>query len=456
MNRSPLITDTLTLARAVSARVKEAGGRAYLVGGYVRDVLLGQKSKDIDLEVYGLAPARLKELLCEFGEPYTRGAAFGVFGLMHSDIDIAMPRKEKAVGGGHKDFDVTVDPFLPVEQACRRRDFTVNALLLDPLTGEVTDCVGGRADLSKRVLRHVCADSFPEDPLRVYRAARFSAVLGFSIAEETVALCRGIETGTLSRERVMEETARALMKSERPSVYFTCLRSMGQLHSFFPELEALIGAGQNPQYHPEGDVFTHTMAVLDAGARLKDTATEPLFFMLSCLMHDLGKPASAVTAPDGTISCPEHGPLGVPVAERALERLTNDKKLTAYVLNMVRYHMAPLFLYRKNAPVSETRRLLDLSVAPEDLLILTKADGLGKGSPQPPEKERFWEARYADYREFLRFPRVTGADLIAAGIAPGTGMGRLLDETYEWALQGIPREEALARALALHDRETNK
>lgn len=440
-------TDTLSLACAVSAAVREAGGRAYLVGGYVRDTLLGRQSKDIDLEVYGLTPARLKELLTMFGEPYTRGAAFGVLGLRHSDIDIAMPRKEKAVGGGHKDFEVCVDPFLPEEQACRRRDFTVNALLLDPLTGEVVDHVGGREDLKKGVLRHVCTESFPEDPLRVFRAARFSAVLGFTLAEETVALCRGIDVSALSRERVMEETSRALMKAERPSVYFRALEEMGQLGCFFPEVLALIGAKQSPLYHPEGDVFTHTMGVLDAAASLKGETKEPLLFMFACLMHDLGKPASRVIREDGTVTCPDHAEKGVPCAEQALARLTNDRKLTAYVLDMVKRHMAPLDLFRETAPAKKTRALLDASVCPEDLLVLTRADSRGKGRPPKPEKDVYWQERYADYLNWRTRPRVTGADLIAAGFAPGEEMGRLLGLTYQWALEDVPREEALGRLL---------
>ena len=448
MSNTDPTTDTLSLARAISARVKEAGGKAYLVGGYVRDTLLGRQSKDIDLEVYGLVPARLKELLTEFGEPYTRGAAFGVLGLRHSDIDIAMPRKEKAVGGGHKDFEVYVDPFLPEEQACRRRDFTVNALMLDPLTDEVVDHVGGREDLVNGVLRHVCTASFPEDPLRVFRAARFSAVLGFSVADETLALCRGIDVSALSRERVMEETVRALMKADRPSVYFRVLDRTEQLGCFFPEIRALIGAEQNPHYHPEGDVFTHTMAVLDAGARLKAETKEPLFFMFSCLMHDLGKPAAAFRAEDGTVSCPDHGARGVATAENALARLTNDKRLIAYVLDMVKKHMEPLGLYKKAAPPAQTRALLDHAVCPADLLVLTRADGLGKGKPQPPEKDRFWQARYADYLAWRQRPRVTGADLIAAGFAPGEEMGRLLALTYAWALEDVSREEALERVKA--------
>ena len=447
MNRIESTTDTLTLAGRIAARIKKEGGRAYLVGGYVRDTLLGRPSKDVDLEVYGLVPARLTELLKEFGEPYTRGAAFGVLGLRHSDIDIAMPRKEKAVGGGHKDFEVYVDPFLPEEQACRRRDFTVNALMLDPLTNEVIDHVNGQADLKKGILRHVCTESFPEDPLRVFRAARFSAVLGFSVAEETVALCRGIDVSALSRERVMEETSRALMKAERPSVYFRVLREMGQLGCFFPEVQALIGARQKPEFHPEGDVFTHTMNVLDAGAAMKNGAKEPLFFMFSCLMHDLGKPVSAVIGPDGAVSCPNHGVKGVPVAEKALLRLTNDRALTRYVLDMVKLHMAPLFYYRQQAAPSLTRALLDQSVCPEDLLVLTRADGCGKGSPQPPEKDAFWQARYEDFLAWRQRPRVTGADLVASGIQPGTEMGRLLAMTYQWSLEDVPREEALRRAL---------
>ena len=443
--RRERITDTLTLAKAIAARVREAGGRTYLVGGYVRDTLLGRVSKDIDIEVYGLTPAALRTLLGEFGEPYARGASFGVLGLRHSDIDIAMPRKETAIGGGHKDFDVIVDPFLPEEQAARRRDFTVNALYMDPLTGNVLDCFHGLEDLKNGVLRHVAEDSFPEDPLRVFRAARFAAVLGFTVAEATVRLCRKMELAALSRERVFEELSRTLQKAAHPSVFFTTLRQMGQLSPFFPEIEALIGALQNPRYPLEEDVFSHVLRVIDAGAALKDKARDPAAFMLACLFHDAGKSVPLVRDADGAVCGPGHGPAGVPVAERALNRLTNDRHLIAYTLDMVRRHMDPLLLFKRQAPEAESRALLDASVCPGDLLLLTRADGLGKVRPPLAGMDAFWEERYRDYTLWRSLPRVTGGDLIALGFRPGESMGALLKKTYQWSLEGIGREEALQR-----------
>ena len=233
--------DDKKLSTSIAQAVAEAGGRAFLVGGIVRDRLLGIESKDIDIEVHGVEPQRL-ELILEKVAPrreegkksgcFTKGASFGVYGIYGSSIDIAMPRTEAATGRGHKDFEVFVDPFIGTGKAAERRDFTINAMMQDILSGEVLDEFGGKEDLEKGILRHITDDGFREDPLRVFRAAQFAARFNFRVAPETIKLCSSMDTGALSRERVMGELEKALLKAEKPSIFFEVLREMNQLHRF--------------------------------------------------------------------------------------------------------------------------------------------------------------------------------------------------------------------------------
>ena len=289
----------LQTAEKIAQLAAKAGGRAYFVGGFVRDRLMGKDHGDIDIEVHGLQPDVLRDLLSRIGTVLQYGSSFGVFGLSGCEIDIAMPRKEKATGHGHRDFDVSVDPFIGTKEAARRRDFTINAMMQDVLTGEVVDHFGGQADLAAGIIRHVDDASFAEDPLRVLRCAQFAArfqvkdgengVHCFSVAPETLDLCSRMDLSALSRERVEGELKKALLNSDAPSVFFEVLRSMDQLGFWFPELKDLIGLPQDPVYHPEGDVWTHTMQVTDRAAAYRSEVSEPYRFMLLALLHDLGK-----------------------------------------------------------------------------------------------------------------------------------------------------------------------
>jgi len=209
----------VSMARRIATAVAQAGGRTYYVGGCVRDLLLGRENKDIDIEVHGVTVPALAAILDGLGERTAMGASFGIMGLRHYDIDIAMPRSEKATGRGHRDFEVFVDPFIGEEKAALRRDFTMNALMQDVLTGEILDFFGGRADLAAGRIRHVSDASFAEDPLRVFRAAQFAARFGFGVADETTALCATMAVDALPPERVMGELEKALLKAARPSIF---------------------------------------------------------------------------------------------------------------------------------------------------------------------------------------------------------------------------------------------
>lgn len=443
----------LALSRRIAEAIAAAGGRAYYVGGFVRDGLMGVECKDIDIEVYGLPPARLRAVLAEFGEAYDRGASFGVLGLRHSGIDIAMPRTESCTGGRHTDFDVVVDPFLPPERACRRRDFTINAMLWNVLSGEILDFYGGREDLKRRVIRCVCPETFVEDALRVFRACQFAARLGAEIAPETRALCASMDVRLLSVERVFGETEKALMKADAPSTYFRELRRMGHLREFFPELEGTIGVPQNPRFHPEGDVFEHSMLVLDAAAGLRARATHPLEFMLAALLHDLGKCVATQRQEDGRITAYGHEVLGMELVERQLRRITNSERRIRLVCNHVELHMRPNMLCFAQSKKKKTRQLFDASLCPNDLILLSRADASGKlDEPYREETEAWLRMRLEDYEERLKQPMVTGEDLVRAGFAPGKEFGALLRRARMLHFSGIDRRNVL-RQLVL---EANK
>ena len=237
------------LARAIAEKAAEQGGTVYFVSGCVRDRLLGLENKDIDIEVHGIPAEALEQLLSELGACMKIGKSFGIYGLKEHALDIALPRIERRTGVGHRDFAVTSDPFLGTYEAAKRRDFTMNALMQNVLTGEIIDHFGGRQDLQDGVLRHVDDVTFTEDPLRVLRAAQFAARFQFSVAAETVELCRRIDLSALSRERVMLEMEKALLRAEKPSLFFGELRTMGQLGHWFPEVQALIGLPQNQIHH---------------------------------------------------------------------------------------------------------------------------------------------------------------------------------------------------------------
>lgn len=435
------------MAHRIAQAVAEKGGRAYYVGGYVRDALLHIENKDIDMEVHGISPAELARILDSLGQRITIGESFGVFGLKGWDLDIAMPRKETARGLGHKDFDICVDPFIGTEAAARRRDFTVNAMMQDILTGQIIDHFGGQRDLENRILRHVCDDSFPEDSLRVLRGAQFAARFSCTVAEETVLLCKGMDLRHLARERVEGELKKALLKAERPSVFFEVLRQMEQLDIWFPELKALIGVPQNPRYHREGDVWKHTMMVLDEAAKLRCRVENPYAFMLSALVHDFGK-ALCTEEIDGTLHAYDHEKAGLAPAEAFTKRLTNESKLLKYVLNMTLLHMKPNTVAHAGSAPKVTNRLFDESVDPEGLLCIALADDRGRICAQPQEStEPFLRERLALYRDLMAKPHVMGRDLIEAGLTPGEDFTEILEYAHKLRLAGVEKESALTQTL---------
>ena len=440
--------DDQKMAREVARLVAEKGGRTFYVGGFVRDALIHRENKDVDIEVHGITPRELEEILDSLGQRIAVGESFGIFGLKGYSLDIAMPRKEEARGQGHKDFDIFVDPFIGTEAAARRRDFTFNALMQDVLTGEIVDHFGGVEDLKTGILRHVNDESFAEDPLRVLRAAQFAARFGFRVAEETIALCRQMQLQHLPRERIEGELKKALLKADRPSIFFEELRRMDQLDVWFPELKALVGVEQNPVYHSEGDVWTHTMMVLDEAAKLRQRASEPYWFMLAAVTHDFGK-AVCTEDKDGILHAYQHETMGLPLAERFLRRITWESKLIEYVLNMVEYHMKPNTVAGARSAKKVTTRMFDKSVDPEGLICIALADDRGRiTQASAADHEAFLYERLEVFRELMARPYVMGRDLIEAGLKPGVEFTEILAHAHKLRLAGVPKDSALKQTLA--------
>lgn len=432
----------------IAELVNKYGGTTYYVGGFVRDRLMGIENKDVDIEVHGISPEKLKEILDRVGEPLSFGSSFGVYSLRGSDLDIAMPRMERAVGGGHRDFEVMVDPFIGVERAAQRRDFTMNALMENVLTGELVDCFGGRADLEAGVIRHVDAGSFVEDPLRAFRAAQFAARFGFEIAAETIELCKTIDVSTLSRERVEEELKKALLKGRKPSLFFENLREMGQLSGWFSELEPLIGLEQDPLFHPEGDVWTHTMEVLDRAAEFRDDVSDAYSFMMFALTHDLGKTVTTEFV-KGRIHAYNHEIDGMPIVEKLIDRIISENSVKRYVRNMVPLHMRPNVAAYNRPSLKSTNRMFDAAVAPKDLVYFAMCDKpVLAGNEKFEGDTGFLFERLAEYEQIMAKPHVTGKDLIDAGLEPGEDFSDVLAHAHKLRLAGIEKESALRQTLA--------
>ncbi|MBR6504544.1 MAG: HD domain-containing protein [Clostridia bacterium] len=266
--------------KQIAEKIKNAGGRLYLVGGAIRDKLLRIESFDEDYVVVGLTSDEFKAL---FPEAFSRGKSFEVWDI--GGKEFALARMERKTGTGHKEFEIDVGKDITIEEDLKRRDITINAIAEDVLTGKIIDPFNGREDLENKAIRAV-SDSFSEDPLRVYRVARLASKLEFEVDENTIKLMHKLkpELNTLSAERVCEELKKAL-SSKKPSMFFEVLQKADVLQVHFIEIYDLIGKIQPEKYHPEGDSFVHTMIVVDEAAK----QTENLEIRFSALVHDLGK-----------------------------------------------------------------------------------------------------------------------------------------------------------------------
>jgi tRNA nucleotidyltransferase (CCA-adding enzyme) len=451
------------LARLLTA-LREAGGRPFLVGGAVRDALLALPLEDWDVEVFGLPAGRLEPLLAAHGRVDAVGQAFRVYKLsgveaVRGALDVSLPRRDSKVGPGHRGIAVTGDPFLPTDEAARRRDFTINSLMLDPATGELLDSWGGRRDLEARVLRAVDPATFGDDPLRALRGVQFAARYELEVEPATAALCASMPLAELPAERVFGEIEKLLIKARRPSLGLALLKAWGMLPAVAPELLPLEATPQDPDWHPEGDVWTHTLQVVDEAAGLLDglehDRPRQLAVMLGSLCHDLGKPETT-RFEDGRIRSRGHEEAGLAPTTSLLERWNVHSllgyDLRAQVLALVAQHLKPGQLYDERERVSDgaIRRLARRCEG--DLLYrVARADCLGRrpGRFEPVAMEWF-KARIEALDVAVRPPEplLKGRDLLALGVPPGPEMGRVLRAVYEQQLDGAVTSLDEARALA--------
>ncbi len=422
-----------SIARAVQAR----GGRALLVGGCVRDVMLGLERKDFDLEVFGVEASVLEALLRERYPLHEVGRAFGILKIQGHDIDLALPRRETKIAAGHRGFAVDTDPHLDLESAALRRDFTINAIYEDPLTGEVIDPLNGRADLEKRTLRH-CSAHFGEDPLRVLRAMQLAARFNLMVAPSTLEQCRRLDLEELPAERVEGEFRKLLLEGQRPSRGLQFLKECGALR-FFPEIQALDGVPQNPQWHPEGDVFVHTGHCLDHFALERSSPTEDWIVGLALLCHDFGKP-STTRLERGAFRSPGHSEAGEAPTRSFLARLSREPDLIETVVKLVLHHLRPYEMYRDNVGDSAIRRLAT-QVNLRVLVRVARHDSAGR-PPLPfdgfPAGEWLMQrARALEIADQAPRPIVMGRHLIERGLTPGPEFKSILDRCFEAQLDGV-------------------
>lgn len=446
----------------LSTAIRHAGGRALLVGGCVRDLLMRRQPKDWDVEVYGVEPAALRGLLDRFGPVNVVGEAFTVYKL-GPDLDVSLPRRERKAGRGHRAFVIEGDPSMTFEDAARRRDFTINAILLDPLTEEIIDPFHGQDDINNRVLRLVSPDTFAEDSLRVLRAAQLAARYELVIDANTLEVCRAIDLTDLPAERIWGEMEKLLLLAPEPSKGLNWLFRLGAIEQLFPEIASLNNVQQEPEWHPEGDVLVHTGLVIDrAREQIEDLPyAKQVTVMLAALAHDFGKPPTTEFI-EGRWRSRGHEEAGVGPTEKFLDRL-NIHTLDGYdvrgqVIALVREHLKPGEFYKKREEVGDGAfRRLARRCELELLYRVAKADSLGRNADWVP-RENWYDAEAQEWfieraRELAvtqqpPAPILLGRHLLELGLEPGPRMGEITKAVYELQLDGKVRTLDDARSEA--------
>lgn len=421
------------------------GGEVYIVGGSVRDMVMGiDNQNDIDIEVYHLSYQELHDILSYYGNVNTFGKSFAIMQLDKlKGYDFALPRKEIKIGDKHQDFDVIIDQDMSKERAVLRRDLTINALMFDYQKQEIIDLCHGLDDIKRKVIRYVNKDTFIEDPLRVLRIAQFIARFEMSVDKETFETCITMVKNKLldhlSIERVYQEYCKILM-SPKPSLGFEFLK---QIHALPSYLHDLVTTSQRLDFHPEGDVFTHTMLVIDVAALVKERTNDPLSFMWSCLLHDIGKPI--VTTIDG--HAPMHNVAGVDVFKKV--DLIQSKKQRQYISTMIMYHMHLMNMAKNNARDISYLRLLkkiDNKVSMNDLIYISRCDKLGRGKvayEQYDVFDNYIEDKLKRLKDKAIKAIVNGNTLLENGFKKESLFKAILEEAYDLQLQGLNTESIL-------------
>jgi tRNA nucleotidyltransferase (CCA-adding enzyme) len=442
--------------RKLVDKVQSAGGRPLAVGGAIRDHLMGLPEKDIDIEVYGISLEVLENALSGF-EVHAVGRSFGVLkvGVDDETFDVALPRRESKNGTGHRGFVVESDPHMDPRDAAARRDFTVNAIAWDLEKQVLVDPWNGVDDLRAGILRHV-SPAFDEDPLRVLRAAQFASRFSFQVHDSTLDRCRALrpELATLAKERIWGEMEKLALKGVWPSIGLNVLLKVGAVEALFPELLTLCGCEQEFEWHPEGDVWFHTMLVVDEAARIAREEQlddgEKLRLVLGALCHDLGKPPTTEYI-DGRVRSRDHESQGEEPTRAFLERMGAPNEIVDDVVALVRDHLKPFQLFRDNASDGAIRRLA-LRVPVPRLVRVARADHFGRTTPDALQREDeagAWlveRAKALDVEAQAPKPILQGRHLIPRGVKPGPDMGALLREAFDAQLEGKFHDETGAIA----------
>lgn len=450
-----------------AADVRKAGGQAYFVGGAVRDQLLNIIPKDFDIEVHGLDSGRVETLAKKLGLAQSMGRSFGILKISQGghDVDISLPRRETKTGAGHRDFSVGIDSSMGVTEAARRREFTISAIYEDIVSGQITDPFNGTADIEAKVLRLVDAKTFVEDPLRLLRGMQLVARFGLSVDDATLVVMREMvpEMGHLSAERVRSEWIKLLL-APQPSLGLQLGRSSGYIEQWLPELSALWTTPQDPRHHPEGDVWNHTLMVVDQIAKLSKAAKlgpdAKLILALAGLCHDLGKPDTTRNVEGHFVSL-SHESVGVAATESLLKRLGFEEKLRHHVAALVRHHLRPDQIFQAAragiVPKLQVLRRLVHDLKPATLaesISLTAADQLGRGPfpradglmamPEHYDGSDWWVAEITKHKlDQPLEPILWGHDLVERGWPSGPMIGEAVRLADELAMVGFSRHDIL-------------
>jgi len=414
------------MLRSIFKDIRAIGGKAYIVGGYVRDKLLGIESKDIDVEIYQISPQELEGILEDYGEFRLVGKSYPIYLL--GEYEFSFPQQ---IIENRQKKRLIVKPTMSIEDATLRRDLTINSMLYDPLEEQIIDIYGGREDLKRGMIAYVNRATFQQDPLRVLRVAQFKARFDFEVAQETEKLCKELipQLAELAKERVFIELEKILLKAEKPSLAFRWMKKIGVLAELFPEIDQLAEVEQGEKYHPEGDAFEHIMLALD----VLPIAERNVALMLAILYHDVGKAYIQVKRSKDRIHFYGHEQAGAERVEGFLTKITDNKQLIEEVKKLVKYHMRPLNL-REHLSKKAVRKLVTQVNIPQ-LLKLHQADALGRGIEVDLSYiDKILEI-YDKVKDEVK-PIIMGRHLIDLGVEPGKRIGVLLKEIYRAQLDG--------------------
>lgn len=451
-----LINAYFPLQNIINALHSE-GGVIYLVGGSVRDLFLKASIKDLDIEVHKLSLQQLESILLRFGMVNAVGKSFGVLRLENLPIDWSLPRIDEAGRKPH----VKIDPWLDIKTAFERRDLTINAMGINLISFEPVDPFNGLDDLQKGVLRTPNPRFFIEDPLRFYRVMQF--IGRFEMYPDLVLtkVCRLMDIAHVSKERIESEFKKLLLQSKKPSCAMRWLVDIGRIAEVLPELAAMQGVLQEPDWHPEGDVFEHTLQTIDAAASYDySSQKEKLVILYACLCHDLGKVVTTKLI-KGRLTAYEHAKQGVYYTKNLLKRITSNKLLIDGVCKLVNAHLYPFEFVVGNAGSGAYKRLA-LKLSPDvTIVMLSKvalADKQGRNIyrgvpltiPQPQLDMFLKNAERAGVLTSIEMPILHGKDLMPE-VEPGPRMGILVKKAYAIQLSEGIKDKIMLKNLVLGD-----